>query len=558
MKFYIAALLFFFSFPVFSQEYDFRQYRVENGLPSDIVKACAQDSLGYFWVATDEGLVKFDGVKFTSYKEPLHSNYAKGFLTTRSGRLLLFGDLDLIEIINLGDTVLFKSIRNGARNPNDSTLWYPKSLYEDHQGNLWVGEPQSVVRLKDGGFTRYSFGAETRSPQFLRSFSFFEDRKGNLFTTSFNGFLFRLNPSTNQFERLPYNLPDDVEYVSVYENELLIAAGGGFFVAPLLPEGGLGVASLKLKVPRVSFVQPLPDHQIFIATRDAQHFIWNKRAASFEPLSRLINNVNNVIVSKENDLWISGNEGLFLCRKKKIISASQGLNDFIEATIEQRGKDKVYYATMTTLYEFDRTRKTNRIIYSRPNIYFQSMAYTKEGTWIAFSSTLALLSDGVIKRQYDFKDEGRYITDIITDSHGRIWISQAGNNKALVINPDKSVSRITVPLEKEGTINIIREGKRGIYVASTGKKAYLYLKTEADSSFRNISASVQFKTFGDFNITDMAIMDSILWMASSEGLLQFDGHKILPVDIGPQLSRLPVKSVEVYQKNKLLFLMHMD
>ncbi|MBS1507430.1 MAG: hypothetical protein JSS79_12355 [Bacteroidetes bacterium] len=553
MKFYTTALFFFFSLPTFSQEYDFKQYRVENGLPSDIVKACAQDSLGYFWVATDEGLVKFDGVKYTTYKEALHSNYAKGFLSTRSGRLLLFGDLDLIEIINQGDTVLFKSIRNGTRNPNDTTLWYPKSLYEDHHGNFWVGEPQSVVRLKDGGFERYSFSAETRSPQFLRSFSFFEDLKGNLFTTAINGFLYRLNPQTNLFERLPYDLPENVEYVCVYENELLIAAGTGFFVAPLLPEGGLGKPTLKLKAPRISFIQLLPNRQIFIATRDTQHFIWDRRSDSFEGLSHLINNINNVLVSNENDLWISSNEGLFLCRKKKIISASSGLNDFIEATLEQKGENKILYATMTTLYEFDRANKTNKIIFSRSDIYFQSMAFTDEGIWVAFSSTLALLVDGVIKRQYDFKNEGRYITDIITDSKGRIWISQAGNTKALVINPDRSVSRISVPLEKEGTINIIREGHHGVYAASTGKKAYLYFKSETDSVFRNISASVQFKTFGDFNITDMAIMDSILWMASSEGLLRFNGRKIIPVDIGPQLSRLPVKSVEVYQKDKLLF-----
>jgi signal transduction histidine kinase len=553
MRFCSAAFIFIFSFPAFSQEYDFRQYRVENGLPSDIVKACAQDSLGYFWMATDEGLVKFDGVKFTSYKEALHSNYAKGFISTRSGRLLLFGDLDLIEIINQGDTVFFKNIRNGTRNPNDTTLWYPKSLYEDRHGDLWVGEPQSVVRLRNGGFERYSFSDETRSPQFLRSFSFFEDRKGDLFTTAINGFLYRLNTQTNLFERLPYNLPGDVEYVTVYENELLIAAGSGFFVAPLLPEGGVGKSILKLKAPRVSFIQSLPNRQIFIATRETQHFIWNRTTDSFSGLSHLINNVNHVLVSNENDLWISSNEGLFLCRKKKIISASTGLNDFIEATIEQKGKGKIYYATMTTLYEFDRATRTNKIIFSRRDVYFQSMAYSSEGTWVAYSSSLVLFDNGVTKRKYDFNNEGRYITDIIHDSHNRVWISQAGNSKALVINADKSVSRITVPLEKEGTINIIREGHHGMYAASTGKKAYLYFKSEADTAFRNISAGVQFKTIGDFNITDMVIMDSILWMASSEGLLKFDGHKIVPIDIGSQLSGLPVKSVEIYQKNKLLF-----
>jgi signal transduction histidine kinase len=544
------------SFSVFSQEYDFRQYRVENGLPSDIIKACAQDSAGYFWIATDEGLVKYDGIKFTSYKEALHSSYAKGFYKTRSGRLLLFGDLDLVEIINRGDTVLFKSIRLGTRNPNDSTLWYPKSVYEDTKGNLWVGEPQSVVRLKDREFERFPFGAETRSPQFLRSFSFFEDRKGELYCTAFNGLLYRFNAGTNRFEKLPVQLPVDLEHVSVNDNQLLIASGTGFYIAPLLAEGGIGSPDLKLRVPRVSYIAPLPNHQFIIATRDAQHFMWTPDQGRFAPLAQSINNVNNIYQSQENDLWFSSNEGLYLGRRKTFLSASENLNDFIETTTELRGHHKIYYATMTSLYEFDRALghdKSNKNLLTLPSGYFQSMAFSTEGTWVAYSSSLILFSDGVIKKKYDFDAEGRFITDVIADSKGRVWLSQAGNTNALVVNADKSVSRIPVPLEKEGTINIIREGIDGMYAASTGTTAYLYFKSEKDSVFKNVSVKAGFKTYGDFNVTDMAFMNSTLWMASSEGLLKFDGHTIEPIDIGPQLSRLSVKSVEVYEKNKLLF-----
>ena len=82
------------------QQYRFKQYRVSEGLPSDVVKAVAQDSLGYFWIATDDGLVKFDGTDFTVYKSAMRSQYVKGFLRTQDGKLLAFGDLDLIEIQN--------------------------------------------------------------------------------------------------------------------------------------------------------------------------------------------------------------------------------------------------------------------------------------------------------------------------------------------------------------------------------------------------------------------------------------------------------------------------
>ena len=42
----------------------FRTYGVAEGLPSSSVNALAQDSRGYLWLATDDGLARYDGVGF--------------------------------------------------------------------------------------------------------------------------------------------------------------------------------------------------------------------------------------------------------------------------------------------------------------------------------------------------------------------------------------------------------------------------------------------------------------------------------------------------------------
>src|SRR5687768_4764530 len=177
-------LLFVFVQAAYAQDYRFRQYRVEQGLPSDVVKALSQDSKGFIWIATDDGLVKYDGLKFTTYRSALRSQYVKGFLQTRDGRLLVIGDLDLVEIQNRIDTVIFKTLLRGARTAADSTIWYPKSLFEDQHGGVWLAESKSVVRLVDGKMKRYDFGDENHSSVFIRSFNFFEDSQRNLFTVS--------------------------------------------------------------------------------------------------------------------------------------------------------------------------------------------------------------------------------------------------------------------------------------------------------------------------------------------------------------------------------------
>jgi ligand-binding sensor domain-containing protein len=138
MRFVFLIVVLFNAAILYAQEYRFGLYRVEQGLPSDVIKAITEDSLGFLWIATDDGLVKYDGLHFTTYKSALRSQYAKSFFHTRNGRLLMAADLELIEIQNQVDTVIFKTILRGERSLTDSAIWFPKSIYEDRKGNIWL------------------------------------------------------------------------------------------------------------------------------------------------------------------------------------------------------------------------------------------------------------------------------------------------------------------------------------------------------------------------------------------------------------------------------------
>ena len=50
-----------------SNEYVLRAWDMEDGLPHNSVSGIAQTPDGYLWLATREGLARFDGVRFTSF-----------------------------------------------------------------------------------------------------------------------------------------------------------------------------------------------------------------------------------------------------------------------------------------------------------------------------------------------------------------------------------------------------------------------------------------------------------------------------------------------------------
>lgn len=554
-KYFCITILSVLALTGYAQKYYLKQYRVEKGLPSDIIKASAQDSLGYFWAATDEGLVKYDGINFISYRNATHSNYAKGLFKTRSGRLLAFGDLDLIEIKNLGDTVIFNRLCPVSRVPNDSSLTYPKLLFEDAEGTLWVSESQAVVKLdKQYRFLkRYAFDLANRSPQFLRAFSFFEDRQNVLHTVSFQGNVFRYNAQLDTFNPAELNFPANIEIVTRAQGTLVIGSSEGLYYANLVDSGGFEKPLLKIKIPFVSYFVPLQHNKYFIATRRSQHFIADLGSYTREPVPYSINNINHLYISKDNDIWISGNEGLIMMRENLFQSVNERVTDFIESITEDPVSRMVYYATAGTLFSYSRITKENKELLDIPNGHFQSLLYTSQGIWAANAFKVYLIStDGKIEREFDFTTGRKFVTALSKDKAGNIWLTIPGSSHAYRIDKTFRVNRYRVPFEKEGVINMIREGDDGMYIASAGTKNYLFFMPAADSVFKNISIPFVQTRQSEFNATDLIILNKTIWLATTEGLLKYDNGAVRLIYLGDHVAGLPVRSVHPHPDNKLL------
>ncbi len=546
---------------VVAQEYQLRQFRVEHGLPANVIKSITQDSLGYFWIATDEGLVQFDGLRFTTYKSAMHNQYVKGFLHTRSGRMYAYGDLDLIEIINLGDSAVFRQVLRGTRNPTDSTLWFPKAMYEDREGSLWVAEPQSVAMYRKGILHRFRFGIEDRSPQFLRSFAFFEDKLGFLYTVSFTGNVYLFDPDEYTFIPEPIHFPSGVNHIKVEGNSLLIAAADGVHRANLLPNGGFS-KPLLISPPNwpmgASHILKMDSSRWLVTTFDRAQYVTDL-GSTWQELPFDINDVNSSYLSQEGDLWMASNDGAVLLQKNLFYAVgSPDPVTFVESITEDTATHTIFYGTMSGIYKVlaqqgpDPHLRATRL-FSIPNGYFQSIAYNRHGLWASNAFSLYLFKDNHIARRWDFGTEGRFVHDIFEDRDGFLWLSQAGNSFVTRMAPNFEMRRYQVPLHQEGIVNCVREGYDGVFVASNGSQDYLFFKARTDSIFRNVSVPLGFQPHGDFNVTDIAVLDSATWLATSEGLFRFDGERIRRIDIGDMYSSLPVKTVKVLESRYLVF-----
>jgi len=542
---------------VAAQDYQFRLYRVEQGLPSDVAKALTQDRHGFIWIATDDGLVKYDGLKFTTYKAALRSQYAKAFLQTRDGRLLAIGDLDLIEIQNKIDTVIFKSLLRGGRISSDTTLWYPKAIYEDWHGAVWLAEPKSIVRYEGGAMKRYDLGEEHRSPVFTRSFCFFEDHVHNLFAVSYQGSLFWYNRQKDEFIMLEDKLPPNCSYTLFSRGRVWLAAGDGLYRITLK---GLKPVEVRrvLAAQHVSHVLEAPDSALWISTYDEDMYVMRRKGDTehFEPVPYAFNGINTSYCSYEGDVWSCTDKGVVMLQKNLFVladAASQAR--FIESMATDTVTNKVYYTHKPELIEFDpgRPAAASQVIYADDNGYFQALQFGPRGLWASNSTRVFLFQHDKLVWQHDFAHEGNFVHDIFLDRHRNLWLSQAGNKNIVMISDSLTMQRYPVLADLRGEINLIREGPGGIYAGASGKGTYLFFKANGAQGFQNISAPVHFPMQGDFNVYDLDVQGDVVWLASTEGLLRYEQNKVERIDLGEAYTELSVSSVEVLDKDNILF-----
>jgi len=540
-----------------AQEYRSKDFRVEDGLPSNVVKAITQDSTGFFWITTDEGLVKFDGHNFTTYKSVLHSPYAKGFLHTRKGKLYMYGDLDLIEINNELDTVTFKSVLTGTRNPTDSTISFPKAMYEDRLENLWFGEPQSVVLLKDGKPSRFTFPVEDRSPHFLRSFNFFEDSAGFLYTVSFSGNVYVFNPDKHSFDKEAVSFPGSMSSVKTIGNSIWITTNEGLFRSDFLKTDGYSKPVKVADIRNASDITFLNDGSLLVNTWDTKHYVVNTGTNTLVEIPFRINTVNSSYQSTEGDIWMASIEGIVLLQKNDFYPVrTPDQVTFVEAIAEDTTNHVVYHCTIENLYKGSSRPGSDlksTTVLSIHDGYFQSLAVGSKGLWASSAFSVFLINNDKVTRRWNFDAAGRFVHDIFIDKKENVWLSQAGNSYVTCLTSDLAEVRYPVPLKTESIVNCVREGSRGMYVASNGPEGYLFFKSPADSVFRNISIPFDFKTQGDFNVTDIAVTDSLLWLGTSEGLIRFNGQKLERIDLGDLYSNVPVKAVKLLGSRFIVF-----
>lgn len=201
--------------PLFSQtgNLKFERISIEKGLSQSVVYSIFQDSRGFLWIGTQDGLNRYDGYSFRVYKSKpydstsLSDSWIQAITEDKKGNLWIgTHNGGLYKFDRKEDR--FTNFRNIPLNPNsliNNRIW---TLYLDKSENLWIGTSGGLDKfdISKESFTHYGridnqeFGLSNNAVN-----SICEDGDGVLWLGTFGGGLNRFDKSKGVFSHFTFD-----------------------------------------------------------------------------------------------------------------------------------------------------------------------------------------------------------------------------------------------------------------------------------------------------------------------------------------------------------------
>ena len=509
--------------------YHFEYYSTDDGLPQHTVMDILQDTKGFMWFVTWDGLCKFDGNTFTSYKiYPEDAYYMKnsridniyedkyGYLWLQSydgephrfdPRTKIFQGLqtlteydsfsfdgsklrlmpsgktwilsDKTGCICVSDSLFATEVFNSKNGKLKGNCVY--EVFEDKSENSWILTDNGLVRIATYSDTPETFFTEQDTDRQRERQSFFcaVEWNGYIWFGSNNGRIWRYNKDTKSFTLLNTSATSHIIHIeNISPDEVLIVTA----------QDGLLIHNLKTEQNEVfnyKTVQGMPDSKILSCYTDNHQTLWLETELSgvsrFDFRNRTFKHFrvadinydvyppNFFIFEDTNDqLWVHPKSGGFSLYNRAEDKLEQPFNNDL---FPENQFSNMFHAAYTdrqgNLWLSPRSQKLVKVV-------FDSNAFAIQ----LLDSGKRLPSSNDVRAVFEDNDLNRWIA--AKDGKIRVF-DQSGTLSGILCKDGKVGSGTPV----DGVAYCIMQGSNGdIWIGSRGEGIYrLQKKNDAPLAF---------------------------------------------------------------------------
>jgi signal transduction histidine kinase len=525
----------------------------EDGLTSNLVKAITQDSLGFSYIATDGGLVKFNGKNFENFQHKLPSLYIKDVYLSKTGNVLVLTDYGLIVIEQKHGVNSYTTLIKAFNIDTDSTLNYPKTIFEDSKGRLWISDLTGIMLFDKGKPKKYIFDSKYNADSYFRSFQVIE-WNNKILATSMNGYFFEYDFEKNIFELLPDNLVIPNLSIDAVLNEdnntLLIGTSKGLYRATINSSKHISFELIST-IPNISALSYTTEKDLFIGTWHNGLYLLKKNSSTpIEVQLNISKSVKDIYLDNQNNIWIGTDGGVLLLKKTffkkiKLTTTSQQLSNSYISQIVLAKNGRIYLTDGASIYYVNSLKDDIELISfyrsGLSNIY--SIAAAEKGIWISFRDGRLEYRDHLTtKIIFQYIVPGDRFNALYYDSEGILW-GYLGKSKR-ILKFDRNFNHEEVPFDNNNisTISFIKEDKKGsIIFGGNGRNAFLFEYIKDSKQFINKSLMFSKDLTHNLYITDIFLGDNVFY-STSAGLFDEAGTILEPQYLNQKLNLQLIKA----------------
>lgn len=494
-----------------------------------------EDATGYVWLATDKGLIRYDGRITETKVAGVFYNFiqtSEGYLAVGRNQLIFLVDErppDSAQfVLSPAEWSMLGRIRSAVV-PTPGTLL----LGTDNGIYLWKNKKTAKVDIR--GFS----GLHTSSMLFQRG-------KDIQYLTAKGG-IYRWDPEQSEFSK-SINLNQDLSGLKkiVHNDSLTVVLQGNNIF--LLDQQVTSLHATGLPPDAAISDLELYDGDLLISTTDqgmwlgknaGTKFVFKKVMNGNEPHRTMqlpFERVSSAYAAENRNIWTIANGQLWLLKPRAFKRVTV---DIPMVTFEQpveAGPGKLYLDAESALYEVNETAENEfagKILDIGLRQTHSAIAFHAGKLWIStVDAKIYSSEDGQLNFVTDLGSRGGTIFNLYTDRGGNLWVQQAPSHTPLAgtlkITPDMKPIPYGENSGFKSRMLAAKESPDGnLYFSGIGDESYLYMLHPDGESFINLSAKMDFDYGENFEVHDLAIgKDTTIWLASTAGLLRYKNQRV--------------------------------
>ena len=521
MKIIKSIALFFFILNASAQDIKFDHITINEGLSNNKVVDIYQDKEGFMWFGTEDGLNRYDGFEFQSYRyhaklnSGISHNNIKCISDDHKGDIWIGtqgGGLNKFDKITENFTHYMHEEGDSNTIINDEIL----AIFEDRAGNIWVGTDGGGLQLFDRDSESFINFNNDKASNTIGSvdaiLTICEDHAENLWIGTWGGGLYKFDKSNKAFTHFPYPINGDslqIYHVWAIKEDhygiLWIGTFGNQFrrFDPKTERYIEDITQVNDKTDSFSTVWDFDfgEDDLWMATDNGLFLLTTYGTIKqrfyhddLNPNSLSSNNILSIFTDKSKNVWIGTDNGINFYRKNQKQFEVIGLNTTSENYLNNKNVLSIYQDIQYNLWVG--TAK-NGLIKIDP---FDSHITQYHHDAVDSSS----ITKGSVKT-------------IFQDSQTNIWIgTRYGLNKYNHTTDDFSHYLQTDTTEND-IISICEDKYNNLWVATEDNGLYVF-----ESNLKNYKRFIFPNDLPDKHLlTIYSDKNGTIWVGSRKGLSKF-------------------------------------